>query len=348
MPAQAPRHPWQSPNTPWERIHMDFGEYNGKHFLVVIDAYSKWPEIRHMSSTSASCLVGVLKDIFAFHGFPRLVVSDNGPQFVSHELREYITAHHILHHRSAPYHPATNWLAEGMVKNVKQWLRVPASLNFCLPTGMCLTLQQAEMIFGRMPRTHLSMLLPSAAERVKASLQPPENLLPPRHFKLGDSVWVRDYRPNAVHKWIRAVIKSVDGPLSYSVLLDNGHSRRVHVDHIIVRSELSTSGSMATTASRSPGELADMVVQNIPPEGSDSPVMAPLTCPVDIAAATSGALLTPGHQESVHGDPHFFAAITTDNGSPFRLHCRRHTLQESRPSRLALVGRPDPSRHRCD
>ena len=40
MPAQAPRHPWQNPNTPWDRIHMDFGEYSKKHFLVVIDAYS--------------------------------------------------------------------------------------------------------------------------------------------------------------------------------------------------------------------------------------------------------------------------------------------------------------------
>ena len=40
MPAQASHHPWQNPNTPWDRIHMDFGEYNKKHFLVVIDAYS--------------------------------------------------------------------------------------------------------------------------------------------------------------------------------------------------------------------------------------------------------------------------------------------------------------------
>ena len=76
------------------------------------------------------------------------------------------------------------------------------------------------------------MLLPSTAERVKASLQPPENLLPPCKFKQGESEWVRDYRPNAVHKWIKAVIESVNGPLNYSVLLDNGNSRRVHIYHI--------------------------------------------------------------------------------------------------------------------
>ena len=160
MPVQAPQHPWQNPNAPRDRVHMDFGEYNSKHFLVVIDVYSKWPEVRHMLNTSAPRLVEVLEEIFAFHGFPRLVVSDNGPQFIAHELQEYFAAHHILHHRSAPYHPATNGLAEGMVKNVKQWLRkevpchsfnsslanflrtyrnVPHTATWCSP---------AEMIFG--------------------------------------------------------------------------------------------------------------------------------------------------------------------------------------------------------
>ena len=71
------------------------------------------------------------------------------------------------------------------------------------------------------------MLLPSTAERVKAGLQPSENLLPPHQFKKGEDVWVRDYQPNhdAIYKWTKAVIESVDGPLNYSVVLDNSHSR---------------------------------------------------------------------------------------------------------------------------
>ena len=125
--------------------------------------------------------------------------SSDGPQFVSHELREYFTANHILHHCSAPYHP-TNGLAEGMVKIVKQWLQKQVSylsINYNL-AELLFTYRNvphtttghspAELIFGCMPRTHLSMLLPSTVERVKASLQPPENLLPPRKFKQGESV----------------------------------------------------------------------------------------------------------------------------------------------------------------
>ena len=74
-----------------------------------------------------------------------VVVSDNGPQFISHELQEYLTAQQILHQQSAPYHPATNGLAKGMVKNVKQagaihftkHLTFPA---FCALTKICHTL----------------------------------------------------------------------------------------------------------------------------------------------------------------------------------------------------------------
>ena len=290
----------------WDRVHMDFGEYNSKHFLVVIDAYSKWPEVRYMSSTSASRLVEILEEIFAFHGFPRLVVSDNGPQFISHELQEYLTAHRILHHRSAPYHPATNGLAEGMVKNVKQWLRKQVSCSsFTSSLANFLRAYRnvphtstghspAELIFGRMPRTHLSMLLPSTAERVKAGLQPSENLLPPRRFKKGEDVWVRDYRPNAICKWTKAVIESVDGPLNYSVVMDNGHSRRVHVDHIIDRPELPTPNPTTTAASRPPEELRDMIVQDVPRDGNhfpSSPVTPSTTCSAD--TASSGTVLTP-------------------------------------------------------
>ena len=138
------------------------------------------------------------------------------------------------------------------------------------------------------------MLLPSTAESVKADLQPSEKLLPPCQFKKGEDVWVRDYRPNAIYKWTKAVTESADGPLNYSVVLDNSHSRLVHVDHIIDRPELPTPNSTTTTPSRPPEELRDMVVQNVPQDGNyfpSSPVTPSTTCPAD--TASSGTVLTP-------------------------------------------------------
>ena len=72
MPELAPCHPWQYPSTPWDRVHVDFGEWNKRHFLVMVDAYSKWPEVRAMFSTTAQHSIEVMQDIFATHGFPRI------------------------------------------------------------------------------------------------------------------------------------------------------------------------------------------------------------------------------------------------------------------------------------
>ena len=42
---------------PWERVHVDFGEKNGKMFLVVADSHSKWLEVLLMKSTAAESTI---------------------------------------------------------------------------------------------------------------------------------------------------------------------------------------------------------------------------------------------------------------------------------------------------
>jgi len=56
--------------------------------------------------------IEVLEDIFTTHGFPRLLVSDNRPQFTAEEFGSFLQSSNIVHHKSPPYHPATNGLAE--------------------------------------------------------------------------------------------------------------------------------------------------------------------------------------------------------------------------------------------
>ena len=129
LPPAAPRHPWQCPAVPWHQIHVDFGEFNRQQFLVVVDAYSKWPEVKYMPSMTAQRTIEVLHDLFATHGFPRVLVSDNSPQFIADIFQDYLHRNRILHHRSVPYHPAINGLAENMVKNVKQWLKKTGGSN---------------------------------------------------------------------------------------------------------------------------------------------------------------------------------------------------------------------------
>ena len=39
-------HPWVFPSAPWTRIHIDYlGPVNGNMYFVIVDAYSKFPEV---------------------------------------------------------------------------------------------------------------------------------------------------------------------------------------------------------------------------------------------------------------------------------------------------------------
>ena len=47
------------PEGPWEKVHIDFyGPLrSGKHLLVVIDRYSRFPEVEIVKSTKASIVI---------------------------------------------------------------------------------------------------------------------------------------------------------------------------------------------------------------------------------------------------------------------------------------------------
>ena len=48
-PARAPLHPWEQPEKPWKRLHIDFaGPFCGSVWLILVDAQSKWSEVIQM------------------------------------------------------------------------------------------------------------------------------------------------------------------------------------------------------------------------------------------------------------------------------------------------------------
>ena len=105
-PPSAPLIPWKWATRPFQRIHIDFSQKGPNEFLVVIDSRSKWLELRHMSSTTAERTVGELRLIFAQHGLPEEVVSDNGPQFTYNEIAEFMSKNGIKHRPSATLSPS--------------------------------------------------------------------------------------------------------------------------------------------------------------------------------------------------------------------------------------------------
>ena len=116
-----PVHLWEYPEGPWQRLYIDFaGPFEGKTFLVVVDAFTKWPEVAIMTSTTTEASVNELHYIFARWE----IVTDNGPLFVSKMFQRFTSSNDIKHIKSSPYQPATNGLAERFVQTLKQALRV--------------------------------------------------------------------------------------------------------------------------------------------------------------------------------------------------------------------------------
>jgi len=116
-------HPWLVPKGPWERVHVDHAQWNKTLLLVAVDAFSKWPEIFVVSSTSATQTADKLRIMFATRGLPLTLVSDNGPPFSSTEFHNFVSQNGITHQRVPPHHPSSSGLAENMVKTVKQALK---------------------------------------------------------------------------------------------------------------------------------------------------------------------------------------------------------------------------------
>ena len=52
-PPKAANHPWMLPEKPWSRVHVDHAiNFLGSNWLILIDAYSKYPSIHPTTSTS--------------------------------------------------------------------------------------------------------------------------------------------------------------------------------------------------------------------------------------------------------------------------------------------------------
>ena len=123
-PPPSPLQPWQWPSRPWLRLHIDYaGPFLGHMFLVIIDAHSKWIEVYPVRAATSYATIQQLRITFAQFGIPETVVSDNGQCFVSAEFEEFLSCNGIKHLKSAPYHPASNGLAERAVQIFKRGMK---------------------------------------------------------------------------------------------------------------------------------------------------------------------------------------------------------------------------------
>ena len=246
----APLHPWSWPTRSWARLHLDYaGPVEGMMILILIDVHSKWIKAICTRNAMSSAVIEELRSLFAQFGLPETLVTDNGTCFVSAEFEAFLADNGIKHLTSAPYHPASNSLAEHTVQIIKKGLRKItqgsmrtrlAKIPFTNPlTPQSTTgISPSKLLLGCHPRSRLDLLKPNTAERVESNQQKQKDRhnqrSRERNFAVGDDVFVRNYHQG--DQWLSATIEQKTGPVSYKVKLEKGKVRRCHQDQIRNRS----------------------------------------------------------------------------------------------------------------
>lgn len=253
-PARSLLHPWAFPTRPWQRVHTDFAEFQGKHYLVTVDAHSKWIEVQKMAGTNAAATILKLQELFARFGLPSQLVSDGGPPFGSIEFSNFMSKNFITHTITSPYRPAGNGAAENAVKTVKRAMKkaVHDGINVDLAVAKFLFhyrncehattgVAPAVAMLGRRLRCRLDVLKPNAERASEEAAARAARLRPgaERYAALGDHVLAREYRARA-DKWAPAVVTARDAPLTYRVRTSDGRELKRHIDQLLPEKSLTS------------------------------------------------------------------------------------------------------------
>ena len=276
LPPSIPIQPWEWPQKPWTRVHIDYaGPFMGKMLLVAVDSYSKWIDVFVVSSTSTEATLDSLRKLFANNGLPEVIVSDNGTSFTSVQFKEFVTRNGIKHITTAPYHPSSNGLAERAVQTVKDGLkkmtgplqtRVSRFLfNYRTTPHTTTGATPAELLMGRRLRTHLDLVYPSKEQHYRRQQEKQvenkgQSKKKPKSFLVGERVMAKNFGTGTTCRWLPGKITRLEGNTMVEIELDDKRIWRRHIDHII-----------RTTVSRSDDEYDPSVMPwNVESHDSDN------------------------------------------------------------------------------
>ena len=116
--------PTPLPEFPWQRIATDLFQLGNTIYLIAVDYFSRFPEVVTLPSPTSKSIILALKSMFARHGIPETVISDNGPQYSSAEFQQFAEEYGFLHITSSSHFPQSNGQAEEGVKTIKKFLRI--------------------------------------------------------------------------------------------------------------------------------------------------------------------------------------------------------------------------------
>lgn len=236
-----PLMPTQFPDRPWQRLGADLFMLGTKTYLLVVDYYSRYVEIAQLSPSRSTDVIVHMKSIFARHGVPETLITDNGPQFSGHSFASFAASYGFVHVTSSPKFPQSNGEAERAVKTIKALFKKADDPYLALLAYRATPLQNgyspAQLLMGRRLRTTvptLSSLLDPALpdtdaifrkEKERKSADAERFNKHHRARKLstlqpGEEVWVSDAKESGT------IVASHFAPRSYLVNTQHGTVRR--------------------------------------------------------------------------------------------------------------------------
>ena len=165
------------PDSPWQKLAIDIKGPTtipeARYLIVIVDYYSKWPEVIPVSSISSESITNTLREVFQRYGFPKEIVSDNGKQFVAKATRDYLQSVGVQSRFVALYAPSQNGLVERFNRTLSEkfkecerfgWKKIDAMSKLLFDyrgtphstTGV----SPFEAMFGRKMRNDVSRLHP--------------------------------------------------------------------------------------------------------------------------------------------------------------------------------------------
>jgi len=234
------------PTRSWQKVSTDLFELNKKDYVVIVNAYSNYPEVINIPSQSSKTIINVMKTTFARHGIPHEVMSDNGPCYISQEFAQFAKDWDFRHVTSSPNFPQSNGLAEKTVQTVKSIMKKcqedgedpHMGILAYRTTPLDVALSPAELLMGRQLRNNLpvssdSLKRPASVKRVLSWKQDQRkkqkyyhdnhSVKPLPEFEPGQNVRIRN---GNVWSGTGQAVKKV-APRSYLVKSENGaHYRR--------------------------------------------------------------------------------------------------------------------------
>ena len=96
---------WPKTDRSWSRLHIYFaGPMKVQYHLIVVDSFSKWPEVMKCKNPTCSGTIRFLHELFARFDIPDTIVSNNGIRFSAKVFKDFCKAFSIVYFITTLYH----------------------------------------------------------------------------------------------------------------------------------------------------------------------------------------------------------------------------------------------------